>query len=85
MLIGFSAAKRRRMDGKHEDSAAPNSVVLSNLWIVPWDFRSFRDARPNLTEMDNLNLKRTLQPVLRFSSRAPQHCSVPVQIRGLLR
>jgi hypothetical protein len=53
--IGFSGAKHLRTDGKPEDSAAPNPVVLCNLWIVPGDFRSFRDARPNRTEMDNLN------------------------------
>jgi|SRR5208283_2821242 len=28
---------------------------LCNLWIVPGDFRCFRDARPNGTEMDRLN------------------------------
>src|ERR1700756_5076638 len=46
------------MDGKDEDSAAPNSVVLCNLWIVPRDFRPFRDARPNRTEMGNLMIAR---------------------------
>ena len=30
-------------------------MVLCNLWIVPRNVRSFRDARPNRTGMDKLN------------------------------
>ena len=61
------------MDGKDEDSAAPNSVVLCNLWIVPRDFRPFRDARPNRTEMGNLmiagpNLRNGIPQEPRFST-----------------
>ena len=50
----LSGAKHLRMDGKHEHSAAPNSLVLGNLWIIAGHFRSFGDGRPNCTEMDTL-------------------------------
>jgi hypothetical protein len=48
-------ARLLRTDGKHEDSAAPNSVVLGNLWVVPGYLLPFGDVRANGTEMDKLN------------------------------
>jgi hypothetical protein len=69
-----------RMDVKLVDSAAQNSVVLCNLWIVPGDFRSFRDARPNSIEMDNELLlgppgyRRLLTFVLLIQDIPQRHC-----------
>src|SRR5258706_2856208 len=52
--IGFSGAKHLRTDGKHEDSAAPNSMVLDNLWSIAGYFRALRDSRPTANEMGKL-------------------------------
>jgi hypothetical protein len=52
--IGFSGAKHPRTDGKHEDSAAPNSMVPGNLWRIAGYFRSLRDSLPTANEMGKL-------------------------------
>ena len=57
-----------KTDGKLDDSAAPNFVVLCNLWIVAGYFRSFRHAHPKAIEMDRLKccFPTLLPPVTHF-------------------
>ena len=66
-------------------------MVLCNLWIVPRDFRSFRDARPNCIEMDKLNCcgfppcyRGLLAFVLLIQDIPQRHCCISVLVRSVV-